>query len=874
MKLRFAFIACCIFILIGITYPKDLASIVKAENLLSVARTTNNSTTTTFQAISAGSAQTCAITSIGGIKCWGDNVGGILGDNSQIRRSTPTDVQGISSGATSVSIGAFHACAVVGGLVKCWGNNTYGQLGNGTTTNSMIPVNVTGISNGVEVGVGQLHSCARTADEAVFCWGANLSGQLGTGVLSPLPTSSPVAVNGLSSGVTDLSVGANSTCVVVAGAAKCWGSNFYGQIGNGGGAALEPAQVSGLSSGVSMVSAGGAFACALTDGGVKCWGENGGGQLGNDSTIQSNIPVNVNGLGIDSGVTSISAGSWTACAIQNGGAICWGTNTFGQIGDGTTTNRLTPVSVNGLSNAVLNISAGGQYACAIIEGGMIKCWGANQYSQLGNGAITYRATPLDVSNLPVGLTSIAIGFTHSCASTSSGSVKCWGNNANYQLGDGSRIHSSIPVEVVNLTNAASVVAGAEFSCALTTSNGVKCWGSGSSGQLGHGSFNSSPTPVDVTGLTSDVVAITSGLSHACAVKSDGSVVCWGKNDKFQLGNNGGNSNVPVQVTNLGIGSGATSIAAGGTHTCAIVNSSVQCWGNNQNGQLGNGSVVNSYTPVTASSLTSEVTALSVGGNHSCALHSSGMMCWGNNLAGQLGDGTTLQRNSPTPVSNLSSGVTSISAMSSYTCAIKDGGLKCWGYNGSAQLGDGTITNRSLPVDVGGLSDEVGLLVKNSGPSSQHVCALTSNGRARCWGSDTFGQLGVGTIIFVATPIDIIEKPTPSLILGYDVGQPNSYFTVTGWNFPPGGIAKITVNGTILASDVPVNLDGSFVVFLSSDGADPGTYNITATVNPTATKKLVLSDVGELHPQEGGGRMLALPLNSGFNHFYFLPAVGK
>jgi alpha-tubulin suppressor-like RCC1 family protein len=253
------------------------------------------------------------------VKCWGSNGYGQLGSSGPMMTcggfacsSTPVDVSGLMSGVAAISAGGDHTCALTtAGGVKCWGDNNYGQLGNGTTIESSTPVNVSGLASGVvEISAGGGHTCAVLVDGSLECWGSNESGGLGIGTSTgpekcalPVPpyttgcSSSPEDVLGLSSGVAAVSAGGGHTCALVSGGSlMCWGANYFGELGTGTTTAgsSTPIDVSGLTSGIAAVSAGGSHTCALTQGGgVKCWGLNSYGQMGNGMTTNSNMALDV-----------------------------------------------------------------------------------------------------------------------------------------------------------------------------------------------------------------------------------------------------------------------------------------------------------------------------------------------------------------------------------------------------------------------------------------------------------------------------------------------------------------------------------------------------------------------------------------------------
>lgn len=327
----------------------------------------------------------------------------------------------------------------------------------------------------------------------------------------------PVAAVGASGGT--VGAGLNISCAVVNGGVKCWGSS-------GGG--LVPTDVSGLTSGVATLSVGTTHACAVTtSGAAKCWGYNGHGQLGDGTTTSPSTPVNVSGL--TSGVVSISAGSNFTCALtSSGGVKCWGGNASGNLGDGTTTERTTPVDVSGLTSGVVAISAGYSIACAVTSSGGAKCWGANTYGSLGDGTTTNRTTPVDVSGLTSGVVSIAAGHQNVCAVTSSGGVKCWGYNGLGTLGNGSTdgLSHPVPVSVPITGNAVFVNAGSDTACAVMDDGTAQCWGDDAQGKAGIGYVVTGyfTLPRDVVG--GGFISIDTGGTQSCAATTTG-VRCTG-----------------------------------------------------------------------------------------------------------------------------------------------------------------------------------------------------------------------------------------------------------------------------------------------------------------------------------------------------------
>jgi alpha-tubulin suppressor-like RCC1 family protein/Ca2+-binding RTX toxin-like protein len=330
----------------------------------------------------------------------------------------------------------------------------------------------------------------------------------------------------------------------------------------------------------------------------------------------------------------------------------WGRNDQGQLGDGATTNQLSPVAVNGLSN-VVSVSAGDFHMLALRADGTIWSWGMNSSGQLGDGTTTSKNTPTQV----VGITNaiaISAGRFHSLALLSDGTVKSWGSNSNLQLGDGTSANRSSPITVSGLANVTQIQAGFEHSLALLADGTVRGWGDNFYGQLGVGHTVDLASPAAVSGLT-NVTRIAGGWFHTLALRGDGTVRAWGLNDYGQLGDGTTTPRAtPVSVTSL---TGVSDVQAGGNHSLALLTAgTVKAWGLNDNGQLGDGTTTSRVSPTTVSGL-SGVASIEAGRFHSLARLSTGSIrAWGDNFYGQLGDGTTSDRLTPVAVGNTGNGV--------------------------------------------------------------------------------------------------------------------------------------------------------------------------------------------------------------------------
>jgi len=350
---------------------------------------------------------------------------------------------------------------------------------------------------------------------------------------------------------------------------------------------------------ISALASGQAHTCAFISGGtVKCWGNNDNGQLGDGTTVSKKLPVAVSSL---TGVASIGAGADTTCAVVSAALKCWGGNLYGQIGDTTSLNtKLTATAVGTLTSGVSSVKVGDGHICVTTTSNGVKCLGRNENGQLGNNTIINTKTAVNVTGLTSGVSQIALGGNSSCALiTATGGIKCWGGNDLGQIGDGTYIDRSTPVDVSGLTSGYESIWGGGTSahfCAIKSSDHtVRCWGENSSGQLGNGNRVATAVPVTVTGISTATKMIL-GNFHTCSVLLSGAMKCWGQGIHGQLGN--GNQDSLVIVSPSVITTNAVEGVAGSYHTCVKITGSVaQCWGMNRDGQLSDDTYLERLTPV-------------------------------------------------------------------------------------------------------------------------------------------------------------------------------------------------------------------------------------------------------------------------------------
>lgn len=808
--------------------------------------------------LASGDNFTCAIRSGGILRCWGHNQNGQLGLSNMETvgdNEHPDDVPAVDLGtgrtAIQVAAGAEHTCVIVNdGSVRCWGRNGSGQLGRGNsnyiglndTPNATPAVNLGVGRTATALSAGNEHTCALLDNGAVRCWGVGSSGQLGLGNTDGIgddetPDTAPTINLGAGRTATAIASGQNHTCAILdTGDARCWGINAYGQLGLGNtndvGDDETPNSVPSVNVGagrtVTAITAGEYFTCALLDNAsLRCWGANWYGQLGqgngldigDDETVDTIPTVNV---GAGRTVISVATGNNHVCAIlDNDSTRCWGYPWAGQLGVGPTTGigddeapEAAPTVNLGPGRSARAITGGSEHSCAILDTGDIKCWGNTSFGQLGFGedGIIGNNEPI-TSSSPVELgagrsaVSVVAGGFPTCAVLDNGSLRCWGFNGFFALGQGpgtaggatvgdNELPDSIPA--INLgtgRTASSISANNESACAILDGGDTRCWGNNGYGQLGLGHTDwvgddetPGASPTINLGAGRTATGIAAGAGHTCALLDTGDVRCWGYPSQGAVGLGTptlyGDDETPdaAPIVNLGAGRTATQLVTGGQYNCAILDTGdVRCWGDNSQGQLGLGSTTTigdnetpNSVPVVNLGVGRTATKIATGSMHACAILDDGnVRCWGRNSFGQLGIGSIStigddETPDTAPTVNLGVGRTAVdvSAGGDVSCAILDNNeTRCWGYGASGALGLGSpddVGDDEQPSSAPTISFGAGRHATSISTNGGTTCAVLDNGDLRCWGDNMRGALGSGIDAIYGDIEDPAVIPNPTI----------------------------------------------------------------------------------------------------------------
>ena len=570
------------------------------------------------------------------VGCWGEYVDEGNSTSKEIRLAMPAPPSALFAGGP-------RACAIVSGQALCWGENESVALAPGRRPR--LYAAAPAFPHVLSLGMSTDHLCAVGEDHHVRCLGSNRSGQLGDGTTDK--PAAPVEVKGIGDATAVIALDVATCALLQDGTVSCWGGNTVGQLGDGSAAAesLAPVPVAGLRD-VVAITGKSTHACALTrDHRLYCWGSNRVGALGQRSLRGSAVPVDVAGI---AGATAIAAGGSHTCARLGDGTVsCFGASLSEEA------RAPAPAPIEGLAGVEdLAVEAGA--FCARTRPGRIWCAGASVGGQLPEGPQGAWPRPQLLDSVR-DVAQIALGPTHGCARFTSGAVSCWGKNDWGQTG-GRELRwdegPAPPARVAGLDDARALALGRTESCALDARGKVRCWGAPTQSWDGIVDDPTQGYPIHAAPVTLALpraTAIAHGLRHGCALLEDGTVWCWGRNDYGQLGDGHVSAprERPAPVSGL---AGVVEIALGSFFGCARTRGGeIWCWGDNFEGQLGDGTRTDRTLPV-AVAQGGGALALALGHTHACALMAGGLVrCWGSNLHRELGQGAPQEARAPLEV---------------------------------------------------------------------------------------------------------------------------------------------------------------------------------------------------------------------------------
>ncbi len=609
----------------------------------------------------------CAIVAGGKVVCWGGSGTGAANGQPAISAVIAVD---IAKPVVRLALGNAFTCALDGdGGVWCWGDNQLGQLGDGTKTSRSAAKLVGGIGKVVSLAAGGEHVCVATTDQKVACWGQFASNWDALGPQQPY--TKPTVLPGLANVAQVAAGGLNSCAIATDGAVTCWGDNTAGLLGVGDDAYHDgPTAATAIGKVKQLAISSGGYACAIgADNGLRCWGAGGQGQLGNSQAGPSIQPVTVTGV---SGAVEVAVGTNHTCAATAAGSVwCWGGNDQGQVGNGATDNEPVPTQMIGVADAS-QVAVGHGHVCVIRAGGAVSCSGYNAHGSLGTGDLATQLKAATVKGIS-GASHLSAGQNQTCAVLTGDQLRCWGGDL--------LIDALTPKALPGLPTAQATACGAGTTCVLT-GGAVSCFGGDDHGSLGNGAANgSNDKVVSVLGL-SDATALVGPHFTFCAIRKNGSVVCWGRNDMAQAGVANGNQPVvaPEAVALPGAPATAVQLALAYDGGCARLSTgAVACWG--EKGQQYSSAAT--ALPATLVPDIGSVTDLAQSDAMLCGLNAGKVACIGNEVPGgwQTGQKAT--------VVSLPALAVDIGAGPHDVCAVlQNGQVWCWGYNEYGQLGNG------------------------------------------------------------------------------------------------------------------------------------------------------------------------------------------
>lgn len=742
------------------------------------------------------------------------------------------------------------------GTLWAWGSNTNGRLGDGTTSTRRAPVQIGAATNWRQVSAGTEHSVGTRTDGTLWAWGRNNNGQIGQGNTTTVEYTSPTQIGADNDWAWVVSGANHCVAVKTTGTLWAWGLNSSGQLGDGSttlrSAPVQVGTVTTWSQLGHQLHAGGDSTLAIrTNGTLWAWGSNSNGQLGDGSTTNRNAPVQIGTVTTWSRITGTTISS---IGLRTNGTLwTWGANGSGQLGDGTLTERNSPAQL-GTTTTWQAMSGGASHFLARQSDGSLWSWGLNSSGQLGQG----RAN-LATGNTPqrVGTASnwseMVGGANFSLATTTDGGLRGWGSNNSSQLGYLPRLPLPLYPQLGPVTAAAA--GGSNHSAFILVDGSLWTFGSNSSGQLGLGATSSLPQPVPqqvAAGQTWRSVSL--GNTFTMAIRSDDSLWAAGLNSSGQLGD--GSLTNSADLIRIGSDDDWAVVAATGAsggspgHTLAVKkDGSLWAWGSNASGQLGDGTTTNQTSPVRIGAANDWRTVFQTNGSHSIALKTDGTLwAWGLNTNGQVGNNTTTNVTSPVQIGTATDWSTAVGG-AAYTLAIKTNGtLWAWGLNTSGQLGDGTTTQRNAPVRIGTATDWRSVSSSNGSTSM----ASRADGTLWVWGGGAFGQFGNGAFSANRNSPGQIGSSTAWLSqaafansshqLGFTTNR-----TLWGWGYSHGGQTAFAGRNQFLPDQVVPALSPPQTITFTAPPAVPvgDTITLTATASSALPVRYIVTGPASL-----------------------------
>lgn len=688
------------------------------------------------------------------IWAWGT---GTLGNNTSAGSISNTPVKILWSREFITEIvggNTFSGLLTKSGQIWTWGTNTFGQLGDNSVVGKLTPVSILGNTKTFcDISFGNDHSLAVDKNGRIWSWGNNNVGQLGDN--SVISKRTPVSILGAVKTFCNV-IATNQFSLAIDKNSRIWswGNNTVGQLGNNAIISqLTPVSILGAVKSFKQADSHFSDNSVLAldiNGRVWAWGVNTYGQLGDNSVTSRRTPVSI--LGANKTFNIISSGGWCSGGIDRSGRIwMWGNNTNYQLGVTDLVSVRTPKLISGALKTFCNISLGQYRGIAVDNRNNVWTWGYNINASLGLGYSTMSALT------PVGICDGGKTFSHIFNSsggnqslTNRGQAWGWGINYNYTIGNNLNLNKDSPILVSGVGKTfCDIVLSQTHSMAIDKNGSVWCWGDNVNGQLGDNSLTTRGTPVKISGLNRTFCVIDAGSGFSVGINQRGLVFTWGGNNVGQLGDNTiVSKRTPVSI--LGALKTFCKIATGQLFTTAIdKNGRVWGWGGNTNGQLGDNTIVSKRTPVSILGAVKTFCQISTGDAFTLAIDKNGRVWgWGLNNQGQLGDNSTFSR--LTPVSILGANKTFCKIFAGFTSSAgidKNGTVWCWGGNTYGQLGDNSKTSRRTPVRISGSNKtfcDIAL-------SNTNGIGIDKNGKIWVWGDNGNGELG-NRQAFVSTPV--------------------------------------------------------------------------------------------------------------------------